>query len=273
MIASTRRLARRRSWPEDCPRREHLSAERGAPTSIRTTNHAELGMRPSGPDGRAAPSSGAGHPAIQGSPGRPQSWDATPLLGFTQTFPRTSGGVIRQRSDPASRARGRCSCSAGDERGSWTPKRACEPESPEHLHGPSLEDETLSAAASGRGDSRAPRSDRACSGGKRVVAPGWSAALGNLGRAMLYAALLYGTLLTPILAWPALLLMDRLEQWVTRADPRSAGAACVGARTRPTRAPAGGHPASPGLGRSLSPSYRPPLAQPGRPGSQPAVTS
>ena len=42
---------------------------------------------------------------------------------------------------------------------------------------------------------------------------------------MLYAVLLYGALLTPILALPALLLMERLDRWVAGAEPRSAGAA------------------------------------------------
>ena len=38
---------------------------------------------------------------------------------------------------------------------------------------------------------------------------------------MLYAVLLYGALLTPILALPALLLMERLDRWATGAEPRS----------------------------------------------------
>ena len=52
--------------------------------------------------------------------------------------------------------------------------------------------------------------------------------------------MLYAALLTPVLALPALLLMDRLDRWVAGADPPPAGDGRVGAHPKPARPPVGG---------------------------------
>jgi hypothetical protein len=90
---------------------------------------------------------------------------------------------------------------------------------------------------------------------------------------MLYAVLLYGALLTPILALPALLLMERLDRWATGAAPRSAGVGSFGAHPRRVRPPAVGRPPSPDSGRGFNQRREAPATQPGRRGSQRALTS
>ena len=87
---------------------------------------------------------------------------------------------------------------------------------------------------------------------------------------MLYAVLLYGALLTPILALPALLLMERLDRWATGAEPRPAGS--FGALPGRARSPAMGRGSGPDSGRSFSHRRHAPVAQPGRRRRQRALT-
>jgi hypothetical protein len=90
---------------------------------------------------------------------------------------------------------------------------------------------------------------------------------------MLYSVVLYGALLTPILALPALLLMERLDRWVAGAESPSAGAGGFGAQPRRARAPAVGRRPGADSGRGFSQRRAAPAAQPGRRRSQRALTS
>ena len=90
---------------------------------------------------------------------------------------------------------------------------------------------------------------------------------------MLYAVLLYGALLTPILALPALLLMERLDRWVAGAEPRSAGVGSFGAPPGQARSAAVGRRPGPDSGRGFSQRREAPATQPGRHRSQRALTS
>jgi hypothetical protein len=89
---------------------------------------------------------------------------------------------------------------------------------------------------------------------------------------MLYAVLLYGALLTPILALPALLLMERLDRWATGGEPRSAGAGSFGTHAPGARSPAVGRP-GPDSVRGFSQRRAAPATQPERRRSQRALTS
>jgi len=90
---------------------------------------------------------------------------------------------------------------------------------------------------------------------------------------MLYAVLLCGALLTPLLALPALVLMERLDRWATGAEPRSAGAGSFSGHRRLARSPAVAPHPGPDSGRRVSQRRQAPATPPGRHHSQRAVTS
>jgi hypothetical protein len=84
--------------------------------------------------------------------------------------------------------------------------------------------------------------------------------------------MLYAALLTPLLALPALLLMDRLDRWAARPDRGSVGDGRVGAHPKPARPPVGGrrpgHTMRPGFGHW----DQAPVTRSGRPGRRRALT-
>ena len=85
--------------------------------------------------------------------------------------------------------------------------------------------------------------------------------------------MLYAALLTPVLALAALLLMDRLDRWAARGDPRPAGDGRVGAHPKPARPPAGGRRPGHTMGHRFGHFDQAPVARSGRPGRRPAWTS